>query len=154
MNNMDEFISDIKNNMSDGWFIAALTDEFLVDGISELEGKICGNIEKLLELRAFNNEMEYKAYRSDIGREFVIRCIKDDVDNRDTFEEIQILDIDTKASVSLPNGYVQATGGGRYHLPLNHIEDAKIKIKYYLEGKDTGQVRVADWRIVELMEGK
>ncbi|MBQ1735164.1 MAG: hypothetical protein II038_09810 [Lachnospiraceae bacterium] len=154
MNNWDEFISDIKKNMSDGWFMAALTDEFLVDNFSELEGKLCKNIEKLLELRVFNSDMEYKAYRSDIGREFVTRCIKDAVDNRDTIEEIQILDIDTKASASMPNGYVQATGGGRYHLPINRIEDAKIKIKYYLEGKETGQARVADWRIVELMEGK
>lgn len=164
-----EFIDRHQN--IEGTVIAALTDEYIVDTWPKMEhASIEGKEEKILELRIFNENEEHKLFRTDIGRAFTARMIgdrdgkpllkvngeeRDSACNWETLDEEQFLDIDTAASAALPAGEVQATGGGRYHLPFERIGDAKIKIRYYIDRyPETGQAFVADWRVVELMEGR
>ncbi len=143
-----------------GWIIAAYTDKYILDkwpmSASEQEGyvKAPEAERKALEVRIFNKDRELLISRSDIGKEFVYREINDNSsETRDTFDEVQYLDIDT--SKGHDNSYVFATGGGRYYLPVDRINDARIKIRYYVDRyPGTGQARVSDWRVVELMEGK
>ena len=141
--------------LKNGWIIASLTDEFVVDnwpfekysmdGIVNSEGKI-------LEIRVFDKGSELKLFRSDIGKNFMFRQISSDGD--DHYDEIQYLDIDEKKLES--DGVVYATGGGKYNLPVvNEKAATRIKVRYYF-GKygETGQAYVKDWRLVELMEGE
>ena len=111
-----------------GCYVAMFTDEFRAGDNSELESVAVAKVDKLLELRVFNSDMEYKVYRSDIGREFMTRVLRDADDDRDTFDEVQMLDIDVPASLKESDGYVRATGGGRYHVPITKIDDAKVKM--------------------------
>ena len=130
-------------------FIVALTDEYIVDNLGRIKELLSEKEEKVLEIRVFNKEKEYKLFRPQAGDDFKERIRLDD---GEFYDEVQYLDIDTK--VSTPNA-VYTTGGGKYNLPLQRINDAKIRIRYYLGKYDkTGQARICDWRIVELMEGK
>lgn len=152
----EEYIREAETKLGKGFFVAAFSDAYVVDQFGEggsVLSQIEERIEKLLELRMFNEDAEYKAIRTDIGREFRFRSIDDTAEERDCFDEIQMLDIDTE--VHLPDGYVQATGGGRYHLPIQHVKDAKVRVRHYLVKDETnGQARVDDWRLVTLMEGR
>ena len=48
-----------------------------------------------------------------------------------------------------------STGGGKYYLPLKRIDDAYLELKIYLSKyESSGQVRVYDWRMMDLKEGK
>ncbi len=151
---LSEFISKCEKDIKKGWFIAELSDEYIVDDISELNSDKCSE-NKVLEIRAFNDDMEHKLFRTDISRDFHYRVIKDsDYGTDQTIDEVQILDIDTARSEGLRDGYVMTTGGGKYHLPLEKYYKACVKIRYYLERyEETGQARVADWRIVKIEEG-
>ena len=109
---------------------------------------------KILEIRVFSKAGEMKLSRPDIGSKFYFREIFDEGENkdeRDHYDELQYLDIDEKAGVT-SDGKVTATGGGTYMLPVSNIKDACIRIRYYF-GKysKTGQARVEDWRVVELV---
>ena len=160
MNRVAEFLEKHKNQTGTVWILATLTDE-LVLGSWEEESviqKLIQNSGKVLEIRIFSDSGEHRLFRSDIGQrepDFYERTIWDtgaEKDRRESFDQDQYLDIDeTKGH---RNGYVQTTGGGKYYLPLRTIHNAKIRIRYYLEKyEDSGQARVADWRIVKLIEG-
>ena len=146
--------------IENGWAIASLTDEFILDKWSneakELKEKLLKGADKILEIRVFSSKGESKISRFDIGKPFKTRTILDEGDQKDIreyFDELQYLDIDEKEGQS-PTGEVIATGGGKYKCPLNNIHDAKIRIRYYLGKYDeTGHARVEDWRIVEFVEG-
>lgn len=132
-----------------GYVVAALTDEYIVDrwpmseDLSEKE-------EKILEVRVFNEEKEIKLFRTDIGKKFKDLRILDDSElygKFESFEQEQYLDIDTKRSVC-DDGYVFTTGGGNYRLPFGYSEESKVIIKYYMEEEpDSGMARIADWRV-------
>ena len=129
-------------------FIAALTDEYIVENASNLKASLTGKEEKVLEIRVFNEKREYKLFRPQVEVDFSERVCED---TGEFFDEIQYLDIDT--SKSSPGNVIYSTGGGKYNLPLQKIKDAKVRIRYYLDQyNETGQARVCDWRIVELTE--
>ena len=136
-----------------GFFIAALTDEYIVDSTDHMsEHALDKKSGKLLEIRVFNEMAEYRLFRGDIGSDFYERILSDD-DAGDTFDEVQYLDIDD--SVDLLGGMVQSTGGGKYHLPFDKKKNAGIRIRYYLDRYETtGQARIRDWRAVEFVEGQ
>ena len=160
MNRVAAFLDKHKNEAGAVWVMATMTDEFLIDSWEEgpVIQKLIEKSGKVLEIRIFGENGEHRLFRSDIGQrdpDFYERTIWDKgskKDRRDSFDQDQYLDIDeTKGH---KNGYVQTTGGGKYYLPLRNIHNAKIRIRYYLEKYgDTGQARVADWRIVKLIEG-
>lgn len=144
-----------------GFIFAMLTDEILweswplrPEGRKSFQDK--GG--KLLDVRVYNSEREVRVSRSDIGREFCGRSLNDEreaPDKQDYFDEVQFLDIDDKESEELfaSEGKVQATGGGRYPLPLQGFKNAKIRIRNYLGYyEETGQAYVRDWRLKDLFQ--
>ena len=153
---LNDFLIKAKEEMPEGWIIAALTDEYIVDRWPLASDVLVGKDSKVLEIRVFGRKGELKTGRSDIGKDFSFREIYDEgekKDERDHYDEIQYLDIDDKVGVD-DEGKVTATGGGKYKLPLAVIKDAKIRIRYYLgKYEETGQAKIEDWRVVELMEG-
>lgn len=161
MNDVGTFLKTIADNFSDAWILAAMTDEFMVDHLTPEKSafiieKLLRSVKKVLEIRIFNAEKEFRLFRSDVGKDaFALRSIYDTGDMkdlRDHYDEIQYLDIDETQGHT--GGYVYTTGGGRYYLPFGTIHDTKVKIRYYLDRySKTGQARIADWRVVEFMEG-
>ncbi len=149
-----EFLDSAYEMIPDGWFIAALTDRYIVDKWPLSRG-LPDDIEtKVLEARIFSASGEIRLSRTDIGKGFSYRAVFDAKEKRDSFDEVQYLDIDEKRGKT-EEGKVYTTGGGSYQLPVNRMANAQIKIRYYL-GKypETGQARIEDWRIVEFMEGE
>ena len=109
------------------------------------------DVEKLLDIRIFNEKMEYRLFRSNIGSCFHERKADDTVEN--FYDDIYYLDVDTNKTLEEKDGYVYTTGGGRYHLPDTRMQNAGIRIRYYMERDDFSSVaKVTDWRIVELVE--
>ena len=105
---------------------------------------------RLLELRAYGPNGEFRAVRGDIDPETPFRCrtVTDDgkKDGEDYLDDVQRLDIDSARSRGLPSGQVYATGGGMYRLPS---ADAKrIRLRNYLEYGQGGLAQIADFRIV------
>ena len=174
---VESFLNGCKG--MDGYIIVALTDEYIVDKWSDTEILLTEKqMGKVLEIRVFSKYEEHKLFRPDIGKAFTERIIIDtesgtvlmvngeqidlssNADNDKQSlrwecmgDEIQFLDINMAKGRN--ENAVFSTSGGAYNLPLEKSQDAKIKIRYYLDRyPDTGQARVADWRIVELMEGK
>lgn len=103
--------------------------------------------DKLLELRAFDENSEYRVYRSAIDNPFFERKIDDRADEQQYFDEEQYIDIDSTRS----EGNVRyTTGGGKFHLPQDSLNVTKIVIRYYYDYDNEGIASVTDWRIVEL----
>ena len=169
----DEFITKCKGEVKVGYMIVALTDTFQ---IYKWDGEEIPAIpeEKMLEIRVFDIDKELKLFRSDIGKELKGWIIRDkekepggkivsERSSLDTgtdyskiydgqFDENQYLDIDL--SKGARDGIVTATGGGKYRVPLSKLENALLKIRYYLgREEESGQARIADWRMVCFMEG-
>lgn len=151
-------IEEIAGKFADasGFFTASQTDRYILGKWPEDAEKI--EEKKLLEIRLFNREKEVKYFRSDISKDFVLRIIDDTVnglqngrDYSDYMDEEQYLDIDTKQSAKTfsESHEVLTTGGGRYYLPTDRIENVKVKVRTYFDRYEkTGQARVFDWRIV------
>lgn len=102
-------------------------------------------MDRLLEIRVFDESAEFRAVRDCMGAEFYARTLEADSENE--IQEIQYLDIDdTKSS---GHKYV-TTGGGEYELP---VADAKtITICNVIECDEDGVYRVVDFRIVKVGE--
>lgn len=160
MNSVAAFFEKYTGTIDSGWIIVSLTDEYYIEQwnsrtIPSIITKMTARQGKILEIRLFNDDMEHRLSRSDIGQgSFHVRSIYDtgkSRDRRDHYDQLQYLDIDETKNCK--DGFVQTTGGGRYHMPLNNIHDARIRIRYYLERyPDTGQARIADWRLVAFVE--
>ena len=105
--------------------------------------------EKLLELRAFDENGEFRAYRDLLRKTFKFREIN--ADNEDqfdgSFEESQYLDIDTTREFE-DETQKQATGGGQYHLPNDAKNMTMLKVRYYYRFTDEGIAQKCDWRLV------
>lgn len=156
---VEDFLNRYTKDLKDGWIIAALSDRYLVDRAnSEVTVEtIRANAWKALDIRVFDKNAEHRLFKTGIGeKEFYQRSIEDqgmNADQRDYYDEEQFLDIDETKECE--ESYVRTTGGGKYKLPLNNTQNAKIRIRYYVgEYESTGQARIMDWRAVELMEGK
>ncbi len=123
-------------------------DKFDVDAI---------DINHLLEVRVFNKESETRIWRNSISEDFKVRTL-DESDPRDTIEETQFLDIDTTKTRQDADQYgtieVVSTGGGKYRLPAElYDDDAKLKIKNYIQYTDEGIAKIVDYRVVEIVKG-
>ena len=157
MNRVKEFIESAYS-LENAWIIAALTDQYIVDQKSETCLRTLEeNAEKVLEIRIFNNECEYKLFRTDIGKPFTCRVIKEEdiekeiIEGNNFFDENHYLDIDNTKPLDT-EGRVTTTGGGKYKLPIDIKSRPTIRVRYYL-GKypESGQARIEDWRIIEFI---
>ena len=145
---LNEFL-EVCEDIKEGWMLASLTNEYVVDTwpSSATEGL---DENKLLELRVFNKDCEHKLFRPSINQSFIERQISDDENDKDYYDEVQYLDIDT--SKGMTDGKVIATTGGVYKSPVQNIDNARVRIRYYLgKYEKTGQARVEDWRVVEFL---
>ena len=157
---MEQFWS-CADGIERGFVFAMLTDEILWERwplepddrktFQEKEGK-------LLDVRIYDTESEVRIFRSDVGRKFQGRSLNDRKETsefQDYFDEEQFLDIDDTRSEEMfaREGKVQATGGGRYHLPLSDFRNAKLQIRNYLGYyEESGQAYVKDWRLRDLFQ--
>lgn len=115
---------------------------------------------KLLEIRVFTEQMEYRAFREYEGQDFRTRT-RDDTDRQltdyDKYDEEQMLDIimPEKARTTEIDGKAftcfTTEGGGKFTLPgLNNIE--KVKVRTYLTTDPAnGLTYAGDWRIVKFI---
>ena len=182
---LNDFLETIPKDYQ-GYVIAQLTDKYIVDcwaiwietfsSYSDSEKERTG--EKLLEMRVFNKDSEYKLFRGSINRDFNLRRITEEevrTENgcsritageykcKDCFDQCQFLDID---SVRAKNEHasseqctkVFATGGGEYSLPSNviNMSNPMIKVRYYWDKYSSlsGQARLCDWRLVDFTDEK
>ena len=108
--------------------------------------------DKLIELRAFDENSEYRVYRSTIDREFYERFAEDtEISESEYFDTEHFIDIDSNFN----QGNTRKTiGGGTFHLPLACANATKIVIRNYVSYDDDGIASVCDWRIIRLKEGK
>jgi len=111
--------------------------DFIVDKSEAL------NEDKLLEIRCFDKNGEYHAYRSFVTSDFTEREITQDDKYDGWYDEPQYLDIDAQKSNGLD---IMATGGGKYHLP---VEAKKITVRFYYKFNEDGVAEKVDFRLVE-----
>lgn len=106
-----------KSNIENKIVFAIWTDhaDFLLD-INDLQE------DKLLELRAFDENSEYRVYRSTVDKPFFERKIDDETDDMNCFDEEQYIDID---STRLEGNVRYTTGGGKFHLPQDNLNAKK-----------------------------
>lgn len=107
------------------------------------------DIEKVTEIRAFDENREIWFHRDALGIDFYCREIND-TDADAIFDETQLLDIDTVFEVIEKDGKTTftATGGGKYTLPVPADVNA-VKVRNYLSfNKHTGRAEVCDFRIL------
>lgn len=146
---------DIK--VKSGCIYAVFTDKIWLRDWTMTDSSIAelnSLISLLLECRIFNSSEEYRLMRTDLGRDFKKRYQNDKESSIDYFDEFQYLDIDESVSKDLGKidgrKIIQATGGGRYELPLEKWKNARICIRNYISYNEMGQAYVQDWRMVKL----
>lgn len=105
------------------------------------------DIDKLLEIRAFDEDGEFRAFRSVVKNDFKFRDI---VDNDTSFadgayDESHYLDIDTTRNSQ--NDLKFAIGGGSYHLPEG-VTATMLKVRNYYKFDEDGVARKCEWRLV------
>lgn len=145
-------IKNVFSNCGDNtFFIAQYTDKFDIGIWNE---NTIENTNKLLELRVFDKDKEWKLFRSDIGKDFSYR-LQGEVDNKgegvDYFDEIQLLDIDTKRP-SKDSRKMCTMAGGEYNLPkyIDDLDRAAIIVRHYFGvDNESGQAFVQDYRLVD-----
>lgn len=110
------------------------------------ENIICAK--NLLEVRAFNENGEFRAYRSVVGEDFTVREIDDEADAyaEGCFDETHYIDIDSAKTETMNDGFTYTTGGGRFHLP--EAAGKLLKVRYYYTFDSDGLARKCDWRLV------
>lgn len=143
-------IEDEKIHMHSGNAIIMLTDRFLVTSYpfgSEISEEYLW--EKLLELRLFDLDKEYKLFRGSVNKDISWRLLRDEKDV-DSYDDEQYLDVDEKRTKDCDR--VCATGGGYYSLPLSDYSNAKLRLRNYVRyDESTGQGYISDWRILEFV---
>lgn len=149
--NWDNFKSEI--TITNGYAVVMFIDEFIVEKYPlELDDQTKLQNEwnkKLLDIRVFNKDKEYRVFRGDLGSPFCYSCIEDDSEKLECFEDEQYLDIDTTKT---GNGFVSATGGGSYKLPVYGKGDIKVYIKNYIDYDTMGQAFIRKWRLTDIRE--
>ncbi len=106
------------------------------------------SVDNLLEVRAFNETGEFRAYRSLVGEDFKVREIEgnDSIYADGYFDESHYLDIDNAKTNEVNDGFVYTTGGGRFTLPSP--AGKMLKVRYYYTFDEDGIARKSDWRLV------
>ena len=153
---IEKVLNEINEDFTDAtdgtFFVAQYTDKFDV-GVWNKE--IIKNVNKLLELRVFDKNKEWKLFRSDIGKDFSYRCQKEDntkEEGADYFDEVQLLDIDTKRPSKDDSRKMCTMAGGEYNLPkyIDDLDRAAIIVRHYFGvDNESGQAFIRDYRLVD-----
>lgn len=139
----------------EGYYVAALTDEYIVGKWPEHRDKLEDKDNKILEIRVFNPSGEHKWSRQTVGDEFNYRYLADD---SDLYEKpiigYQLFDI-KKVNGEYPQtpGQVYTANGGSYYMPiqLSNSDEPVIVYKCYVPklGNEASTIHsfVKDWRL-------
>lgn len=147
---LEEFMN--QNKAVSGYMVASLTDRYIVDTWPTTE---ILDEKKVLEVRIFNQDREARLFRTDIGKAFSYSLMDDTEPGRDYMDEWQYLDVDTKKSEMsfAEQKIVYATGGGKYRLPLERMENAGVLIRtYFTRNEETGLAQIGGFRLVTFGE--
>ena len=150
-------IKNVFSNCGDNtFFVAQYTDKF---DIGIWNKNVIENTNRLLELRVFDKDKEWKLFRSDIGKDFSYR-FQGEEDNKgeglDYFDEVQLLDIDITKS-SKGKKMMCTTAGGKYNLPkdISDLDRAAIRVRHYFGvDNESGQAFIRDYRLVDFESAK
>lgn len=157
---IDDFLKEVSNSFEGSekaYAVMLFTDTFEVVDYSEFGSMVDGklNIEKLLDVRIFNEIEEYRLYRDYCGNDDYNYVHVSDEEMKkdkqtDVYDDEQYLDIDLKRTTEKlqADGYVLATGGGKYKFPIAIYGDMKIKIRNYVSYDENGQAYIKAWRLV------
>ena len=165
---MEEVRACFQENDPDAYAVLTYTDTFEVLNyakflLAEIEE------EKLLDVRVFNRNHEYRIFRDYCGNgDYQITRLPDDLIDKhsntrifdfDTYDDYQFLDIDvkrTEAGGSTHPGRVRATGGGWYKLPFekDQLNDLKAVIQNYVAYDENGQASLIAWRLAGFCNNK
>ena len=159
-NDVEQVLNEVNGyflNATDSiFFVAQYTDKFDIGIWNE---NIIENTNKLLELRVFDKDKEWKLFRSDIGKDFSYR-FQGEEDNKgegvDYFDEVQLLDIDITKS-SKGKKMMCTTAGGKYNLPkdISDLNRAAIRVRHYFGvDNESGQAFIRDYRLVDFESAK
>lgn len=153
MHNLD--LNIIKSDFT-GYFVAALTDEYIVGIWPDDRDKLKDKTGKILEVRVFNKQGEHKWSRTIIGKDFSYRYLSDETTNYEKpIEGYQLLDV-KKIDGKYPTtpGEVYTATGGSYYLPikLSESDEPVIVYKSYIPKLDVNvpssvHSYVKDWRL-------
>ncbi len=161
----EAFCEDLDNSLraaAGGYLFAMLTDRIIFQRADAAVSDPEALFKKGLEIRVFCEKGEAKWFRAGIGGKWRFRKREDGPETmEDTlcwWDETQYLDIDEKRSAKsmAENGFVWATGAGKYPLPLTGgYKNASLRIRNYLEEEpETGALYPADWRLVKIETGE
>ena len=138
-----------KNEFSENaWFIAIGVSEFISASISDIYSV---DDTKFLELRVFDENHEIKYVRGSLKDE-------DEFQKRDSADicfgksrkEEQYIDIDDRVTEKKNDGWIYATGGGKYR--IKDIAFNAIEIEHYYKTDDKGFYKPFDFRIVRFLK--
>jgi hypothetical protein len=164
-------ISETKKSIElpSGDYICLLyyTDEFKAQRVRNTEEQpLLKDIDRLLEIRIFNADIEFLARRSNVGGGFSWRLADDKnlTDNTsvkkpfyDSFQDLDINDEKLEEDNGAGQVDLYTTVGGKYSLPYDILYDeksvnrkaraTKIKLRNYLKYDEVGMATVADTRM-------
>lgn len=112
------------------------------------------NEETLLELRCFDEDGEYRAFRDTLPGAFTEREIRKETEASYAdgyYDEAQYLDIDERKT---SGGLAFATGGGSYRLPDDARGKKMILVRHYYDFDEEGVARRSDWRLVKFTDAE
>jgi len=134
-----EFVQKLKD-LHYGSYLAQLTDRLEADNFTDdVNGIEQLDMEKVLDIRAFNEKKEIHLYRGDIGKEFYLRVKNDETEvPQNSYDETQFLEKDKKRF------------GDRSEF-IKWNGDA-IRIRNYINFYANGQAYVEDWRIAGIVK--
>lgn len=140
----------------EGYYVAALTDEYIVGCWPVHKDKLNDKDSRILEIRVFNRDGEHKWSRQTVGGEFTYRYLSDD---NDVYEEpitgYQLFDI-KKIDGKYPKtpGVVSTANGGSYYMPIaiSDSDEPVIVYKSYVPKLIKGETSTVhsyakDWRL-------
>ena len=147
------------------YVLAYFTDAFRAGWADRMLAEAESNMDKLLELRVFNDSRELWLHRSRLGAPFVWRLaaeegIKPEEKEKYCFETRQLLDLgegpDAEPTFDESDGLrVLKTEAGRsFKLPIAK-DERYVRILNYVAYDENGVANAADWRLMGFAkEGK
>ncbi len=149
---------DIKN----GYAVIMFTDCFEIAEYPITDSETAEKLDKdfaskLIDMRIFDEEKEYRIFRGDVSsKSFFFRKL-DDSYSEINFDDEQFVDIDAVRTTAdcINSGKARAIGGGFYKMPLKNVQNSrldeiKIYIRNYVDYDEYGQAYIKDWRITAI----
>jgi len=132
----------------DAWFIAIGISEFISAPMSEID-----NIDdtKFLEIRVFDENHEIKYVRGSLNGDFQKRD-SNKIDFKRKRCECQYLDIDDNMTEKKNDGWIYATGGGKYRIKDTAFN--AIETEHYYKFDEKEFYKPFDFRIVRFLKKK